>query len=62
MDAGVLYSMDGGMIPGKVIYDDTNVEQMASIAPTQIHRNVDLEIVNTDQEGTPVSPTESSIQ
>lgn len=39
------------MFPGKVIYDDTNVEQMASIAPTQVHRNVDLEIVNADEAG-----------
>ncbi|KAH8100946.1 NAD(P)-binding protein [Cristinia sonorae] len=48
---GVLYSMDGGMFPGKVIYDDTNIEQMASLAPSQVHRNVDLEIVNADQAG-----------
>ncbi|TCD71996.1 hypothetical protein EIP91_000128 [Steccherinum ochraceum] len=48
---GVLYSMDNGMFPGKVIYDDSDVEQMASIPPTQIHRNVDLEVINADQAG-----------
>lgn len=48
---GVLYSMDNGAFPGKVIYDDTNVEQMASIPETQIHRNVDLAVVGADQEG-----------
>lgn len=43
--------MDIGAFPGKVIYDDTNVEQMASLPITQIHRNVDLAIVEADQAG-----------
>lgn len=39
------------MYAGTTVYDDMNAEQIESIAPTQIHRNVDLAIVNADAEG-----------
>lgn len=39
------------MHPTDTVYDDSNVEQMASLAPTQMHRNVDLELLKADEEG-----------
>ncbi|KAK7039712.1 hypothetical protein R3P38DRAFT_2901601 [Favolaschia claudopus] len=33
------------------IYDDSDVNQIQSISPTQMHREVDLEIVAADSEG-----------
>ena len=33
------------------IYDDTNAEQIESLPPTQIHRNVDLALLKGDSEG-----------
>ena len=35
----------------ETIYHDADVKQMESIPPTQLHRNVDLEILNADEEG-----------
>ena len=34
-----------------IIYDDANPDQIESLAPTQPHRNVDLEILKADREG-----------
>ncbi|KAL0564750.1 hypothetical protein V5O48_017288, partial [Marasmius crinis-equi] len=48
---GVIADTAGGMRVGETIYDDANPEQIESIAPTQIHRNVDLEVVAADKEG-----------
>ena len=33
------------------IYDDANPEQMESLPDTQLHRNVDLELLKADKEG-----------
>lgn len=33
------------------IYDDANSDQIESLAPTQLHRNVDLELLNADKQG-----------
>jgi hypothetical protein len=33
------------------IYDDANPDQIESLPDTQIHRNVDLELVKADKEG-----------
>jgi len=34
-----------------IIYDDANPDQIESLAPTQPHRNVDLELLKADREG-----------
>ncbi|KDR76264.1 hypothetical protein GALMADRAFT_156362 [Galerina marginata CBS 339.88] len=36
---------------GEVIYDDLNPDQIETLADTQQHRNVDLELVKADKEG-----------
>ena len=33
------------------IYDDANPDQIESLPDTQIHRNVDLELIKADKEG-----------
>jgi hypothetical protein len=33
------------------IYDDTNVAQIESLPPSQLHRDVDLACVEADKEG-----------
>ncbi|KIY44022.1 NAD(P)-binding protein [Fistulina hepatica ATCC 64428] len=48
---GVLIDNAGGMHKGDVIYDDSNVEQIESLAPSQPHRPVDLAITAADNEG-----------
>ncbi|KAF8986596.1 NAD(P)-binding protein [Cyathus striatus] len=49
---GVLASNGRGYLAKDYkIYDDNNTNQMARISPTQIHRNVDLEIVAADAAG-----------
>ena len=34
------------------IYDDANPDQIESLPDTQFHRNVDLELLKADKEGT----------
>ncbi|KAH7927395.1 NAD(P)-binding protein [Leucogyrophana mollusca] len=48
---GVLSDNAAGKHGTDVVYSDTNVEQIESLSPTQIHRNVDLEIVEADKLG-----------
>jgi nucleoside-diphosphate-sugar epimerase len=48
---GVLIDHAKGMFAYDTIYSDNDIEQIESIAPTQPHRNVDLEIVEADGEG-----------
>ncbi|RDB19487.1 Uncharacterized protein C2A9.02 [Hypsizygus marmoreus] len=48
---GVLADNAAGDHAYDIIYDDTNADQIETLAPTQIHRNVDLELVNADKEG-----------
>jgi len=48
---GVLIDNAKGMFAYDTIYNDNDIEQIESLAPTQIHRNVDLEIVKADGEG-----------
>ncbi|KAI0331860.1 NAD-P-binding protein [Cubamyces sp. BRFM 1775] len=48
---GVLTDDARGMYATETIYSDLNVEQIKSIPPTALHRNVDLTIVEADQEG-----------
>ncbi|KAI0035951.1 hypothetical protein K488DRAFT_42144 [Vararia minispora EC-137] len=48
---GVLADNAAGMYDTNVIYYDNDVDQMASLPPTAIHRNVDLEILAADAEG-----------
>ncbi|KAH9949982.1 hypothetical protein B0H21DRAFT_706690 [Amylocystis lapponica] len=48
---GVLTDNAAGMHPTSTIYYDSNPAQIESLAPTQFHRNVDLEIVGADARG-----------
>jgi len=48
---GVLADRATGDFATDVIYDDSNVEQIASLPDSQVHRNVDLELVHADAEG-----------
>ncbi|KAG2003467.1 hypothetical protein CC2G_004069 [Coprinopsis cinerea AmutBmut pab1-1] len=34
-----------------IVYDDSDPDQIETLAPTQLHRNVDLELVQADKEG-----------
>ena len=43
-DAAGNYTID-------TIYDDANPDQIESIPDTQLHRNVDLELIKADKEG-----------
>ncbi|KAF5346667.1 hypothetical protein D9758_013214 [Tetrapyrgos nigripes] len=47
----VYVELTGGIYSTEVIYDDTNPEQIDSIAPTQPHRNVDIEILAAEKDG-----------
>ena len=49
--AGILADEAGGNHASDIIYDDTNPEQIEALPDTQIHRNVDLELIKADQEG-----------
>jgi hypothetical protein len=40
-----------GMFATTTIYDDSDADQIESLAPTQLHRDVDLTITNADAEG-----------
>ncbi|THH29008.1 hypothetical protein EUX98_g5181 [Antrodiella citrinella] len=48
---GALTTYDKGLKVGTNVYDDSDVQSMASLPPTQPHRNVDLAIVAADKEG-----------
>jgi len=48
---GVLADDAAGMHTYDTIYDDSNPDQIETLPITQIHRNVDLEIINADKEG-----------
>ncbi|KAH7928229.1 NAD(P)-binding protein [Leucogyrophana mollusca] len=48
---GVLTDNAAGKHATDMIYSDANAEQIESLKPTQIHRNVDLEIVEADKQG-----------
>ena len=48
---GIFVDKAVGDFTTEVIYDDTNPDQIEAIAPTQPHRNVDLEILKADSEG-----------
>ncbi|THU80752.1 NAD(P)-binding protein [Dendrothele bispora CBS 962.96] len=48
---GALIDDARGNVLSDVIWDDTNVEQMASIEPDAIHRAADLAVINADEEG-----------
>jgi hypothetical protein len=39
------------MYPGETIYNDDDPDQIETLAPTQSHRHVDLELVQADKEG-----------
>ncbi|KAK7460538.1 hypothetical protein VKT23_009259 [Stygiomarasmius scandens] len=48
---GVLVDDARGRVLSNIIYDDTDIERMASISPDAPHRGVDLAIINADEEG-----------
>lgn len=48
---GVLVTDDRGAFATETIYNDLNVEQIESLPPTALHRDVDLAVVEADQEG-----------
>ncbi|EGN98925.1 hypothetical protein SERLA73DRAFT_160536 [Serpula lacrymans var. lacrymans S7.3] len=48
---GVLTDKAAGMYAYDTIYDDTDVEQLETLADTQLHRNVDLLIIEADKQG-----------
>jgi len=48
---GVLADGARGDHVSDTIYDDTNPEQIETLPDTQVHRNVDLELINADKEG-----------
>jgi len=48
---GVFLDNAVGDFKTDVIYDDANPDQIESLAPTQPHRNVDLELLKADREG-----------
>ncbi|KAF8884044.1 hypothetical protein BD779DRAFT_1742694 [Infundibulicybe gibba] len=48
---GVLSDDAAGQYAADVIYDDANPDQIETLAPTQPHRDVDLEILNADKQG-----------
>ena len=49
---GVISDTAAGKHITDTIYDDANPDQIETIAPTQMHRNVDLELLEADKEGT----------
>ncbi|KAJ7136659.1 NAD-binding protein [Mycena epipterygia] len=48
---GVISDKAAGMYADTTVYDDSDADQIETIAPTQMHRDVDLEIVKADTEG-----------
>ncbi|KAJ7020329.1 NAD(P)-binding protein [Mycena alexandri] len=48
---GVISDQAKGAFAGDLVYDDSDVKQIRSIAPTQMHREVDLAITEADEEG-----------
>ncbi|EGN98930.1 hypothetical protein SERLA73DRAFT_181658 [Serpula lacrymans var. lacrymans S7.3] len=48
---GVLMDKAAGKYAYDTIYDDTDVEQLETLPDTQIHRNVDLLIIEADKQG-----------
>ncbi|KAH9481425.1 Oxidase ucsJ [Psilocybe cubensis] len=48
---GVLTDSAGGNFAGETVYDDANPDQIETLPDTQLHRNVDLEILRADKEG-----------
>jgi nucleoside-diphosphate-sugar epimerase len=48
---GVLADDAKGMFAYDTIYDDSDADQIETLLPSQIHRNVDLVNVNADKEG-----------
>ncbi|KAF9469323.1 NAD-binding protein [Collybia nuda] len=48
---GVLTDDAKGAYASEVIYDDTNLAQLETLPPTQLHRKIDLAIINADAEG-----------
>ena len=48
---GVLIDNAGGEYATDTIYDDANPDQIESLPDTQLHRNVDLELLKADKEG-----------
>ncbi|KAF7344096.1 NAD-P-binding protein [Mycena venus] len=49
--AGVIFDDAKGMHSDATIYDDSDADQIETIAPTQKHRDVDLLIIAADTEG-----------
>lgn len=50
--AGVLADICDGNQASDMIYDDVNLDQFEKLPDTQPHREVDLELINADKEGT----------
>ena len=50
--AGVLADNAEGNHASDTIYDDANPDQIEKLPNTQIHREVDLELIKADKEGT----------
>lgn len=48
---GVLTDKAAGDYTTETIYDDSNPDQIETLADTQFHRNVDLELLRADKEG-----------
>ncbi len=48
---GVLADNAKGLYATDIIYDDTNADQIESLPDTQLHRDVDLAIVEADKQG-----------
>ena len=55
---GVLIDTALGAYTSDVVYDDENVQQLDNIPTTALHRNVDLKVLNADEEGTLLVPSE----
>ncbi len=52
-DARGLYAYD-------TVYNDADADQIASLPTTQMHRNVDVEIVAADEQGLRLAPRRPS--
>ena len=52
INTGVLADSAGGMYGSDTIYYDSDPEQIEALEPTRPHRNVDLNVVAADKEGT----------
>ena len=51
MFIGVLTDQAAGDYTTETIYDDSDPDQIETLADTQLHRDVDLELVRADKEG-----------